>query len=77
MACLRFLTNYFGQTFIIFIVALLVYSNFNNWPKPCFHVFHGLFIPFLPFYLSGSIRVDLGFQHFPLLKTSCGLGMIL
>jgi hypothetical protein len=37
---------------------------------PCFH---GLFTLFLPFYLSGSIRVDLGFQHFPLfLKTSYG-----
>jgi hypothetical protein len=26
--------------------------------------FHGSFIPFLPFYLSGLIRVGLGFQHF-------------
>jgi hypothetical protein len=32
---------------------------------PCFH---GLFTPFLPFYLSGSIRVDLGFQHLPLFE---------
>jgi hypothetical protein len=34
MACLEFLTNYFGQTFIIFIVDYLVYFNFYNWPKP-------------------------------------------
>jgi uncharacterized membrane protein YfhO len=31
---LEFITNYFGQTFIIFIVALLVYSKLYNWPKP-------------------------------------------
>jgi hypothetical protein len=41
---------------------------------PCFS---WSFYPFLLFYLSGSIRVDLGFQHFPLLNTPYGLGMIL
>jgi hypothetical protein len=45
-----------------------VYSNFNNWPKPWFYVFQGSFIPFLPFYLSGLIRVGLGFQHFSLFE---------
>jgi hypothetical protein len=30
--------------------------------------FHCLFTHFLPFYLSGSIRVDLGFQHFSLFE---------
>jgi hypothetical protein len=42
MACLEFLINYFGQAFIIFIVAYLVYFNFYNWPKPWFRDFHGL-----------------------------------
>jgi hypothetical protein len=30
-----------------------------------------LFIPFLPFYLSGLIRVGLGFQHFPFENLIC------
>jgi hypothetical protein len=42
MACLEFLTTIFGQPFITFIVSYLVYFNSYNWPKPWFHVFHGL-----------------------------------
>jgi hypothetical protein len=51
--------------------------NSYNWPKPWFQVFHGLSSLFSFSTQMAYLGLVLGFQHFPFLKISFVLNMIL